>query len=223
MIPVFDHGFLYGEGIYETLRTYDGEPFLFDRHMRRLRASASMIHLDVPISDGEIAASHPTMEAAGSGTRRSVPPIARHARRRRAHVRSCGVPPAARGDYREAARGRPERGVRARRAVALVEHRSQSPRLGESDHQVQQPAEQLAGDAGGLSARRLRRGHAQLSRRTRRMHDRQPVRRARGRALTPPLDAGLLGGLTREFVFEVGGRWDRSAGAHPPRCGPVRR
>ena len=41
VISVFDHGFLYGEGVYETLRTYDGEPFLFDRHLRRLRASAS--------------------------------------------------------------------------------------------------------------------------------------------------------------------------------------
>ena len=36
MISVFDHGFLYGEGIYETLRTYDGRPFLYDRHLRRL-------------------------------------------------------------------------------------------------------------------------------------------------------------------------------------------
>ncbi len=40
VISVFDHGFLYGEGVYETLRTYNGQPFLFDRHMRRLRASA---------------------------------------------------------------------------------------------------------------------------------------------------------------------------------------
>ena len=43
VISVFDHGFLYGEGVYETLRTYNGEPFLFDRHMRRLRTSASML------------------------------------------------------------------------------------------------------------------------------------------------------------------------------------
>ncbi len=49
VISVFDHGFLYGEGVYEVLRTYDGVPFLFDRHMRRLRASASMIRLDVPM------------------------------------------------------------------------------------------------------------------------------------------------------------------------------
>ena len=37
VISVFDHGFLYGEGVYETLRTYNGQPFLFDRHMARLR------------------------------------------------------------------------------------------------------------------------------------------------------------------------------------------
>ena len=48
-ISVFDHGFLYGEGVYEDARTYNGEPFLFDRHMQRLRASAAMILLDVPV------------------------------------------------------------------------------------------------------------------------------------------------------------------------------
>ena len=54
-ISVFDHGFLYGEGIYETLRTYGGRPFLFARHMRRLRASAGMLTLEVPLVDQEIA------------------------------------------------------------------------------------------------------------------------------------------------------------------------
>src|SRR4029453_3986589 len=33
VIPVYDHGFLYGEGVYEVLRTYDGAPFFFERHM----------------------------------------------------------------------------------------------------------------------------------------------------------------------------------------------
>jgi branched-chain amino acid aminotransferase len=51
VIPVYDHGFLYGEGIYETLRTYDHVPFLYDRHVRRLRASAAHLQLDVPFSD----------------------------------------------------------------------------------------------------------------------------------------------------------------------------
>src|SRR6185295_4881452 len=53
-IPVFDHGFLYGEGVYETLRTYHGQPFLFDRHMRRLRNSARMIALPVLFTDDEM-------------------------------------------------------------------------------------------------------------------------------------------------------------------------
>ncbi|MBA3949604.1 MAG: aminotransferase class IV, partial [Acidobacteria bacterium] len=56
VIPVFDHGFLYGEGVYETLRTYGGKPFLFDAHMKRLRRSAGMITLDVPGTDDEMMA-----------------------------------------------------------------------------------------------------------------------------------------------------------------------
>jgi hypothetical protein len=31
VVSVYDHGFLYGEGVYETLRTYNREPFLFER------------------------------------------------------------------------------------------------------------------------------------------------------------------------------------------------
>ena len=51
VISVFDHGFLYGEGVYETLRTYNRRLFLFDRHARRLRRSASMIALDLPFRE----------------------------------------------------------------------------------------------------------------------------------------------------------------------------
>jgi branched-chain amino acid aminotransferase len=65
-IPVYDHGFLYGEGVYETLRTYNRVPFLYDRHMRRLRASAGHLQLDVPFSDEGLAAwIGDTMAAAG--------------------------------------------------------------------------------------------------------------------------------------------------------------
>lgn len=54
VVPVYDHGFLYGEGVYEVVRTYNGVPFLFEPHMRRLRQSARLIQLDVPFSDGEL-------------------------------------------------------------------------------------------------------------------------------------------------------------------------
>jgi branched-chain amino acid aminotransferase len=55
VVPVYDHGFLYGEGVYETLRTYNHVPFLYDRHMRRLRGSAERLHLDVPFDDAALA------------------------------------------------------------------------------------------------------------------------------------------------------------------------
>jgi len=44
-ISVFDHGFLYGDGVYETIRVYDGIAFMIDEHIKRLYRSASMIAL----------------------------------------------------------------------------------------------------------------------------------------------------------------------------------
>ncbi|WP_224366447.1 aminotransferase class IV [Hyalangium versicolor] len=35
-VPAFDHGFLYGDGLFETLRTYGGVPFRLDEHLARL-------------------------------------------------------------------------------------------------------------------------------------------------------------------------------------------
>lgn len=54
VVPVYDHGFVYGEGVYETLRTYHHVPFLYDRHMRRLRQSADRLLLDVPFDDATL-------------------------------------------------------------------------------------------------------------------------------------------------------------------------
>ncbi|MBI5196703.1 MAG: branched-chain-amino-acid transaminase [Nitrospirae bacterium] len=54
LISVFDHGFLYGDGIYETLRAYDGVAFKFDEHIERLFRSAAMIGLKIPMSPADI-------------------------------------------------------------------------------------------------------------------------------------------------------------------------
>jgi branched-chain amino acid aminotransferase len=48
VISVFDHGFLYGDGVYETMRVYDGVTFMLDEHLRRLFRSASLIGLTIP-------------------------------------------------------------------------------------------------------------------------------------------------------------------------------
>jgi branched-chain amino acid aminotransferase len=53
-ISVFDHGFLYGDGIYETMRAYDGVVFMIDEHVRRLFRSASLIGLDFGKSAEEV-------------------------------------------------------------------------------------------------------------------------------------------------------------------------
>ena len=47
-IPVLDHGLLFGDSVYETLRTYGGKPFLFARHFARLEHSARGIDLKLP-------------------------------------------------------------------------------------------------------------------------------------------------------------------------------
>ena len=50
VVSVFDHGLLFGDGVYETLRTYNQIPFLLHRHLDRLRASARAIALRVPLT-----------------------------------------------------------------------------------------------------------------------------------------------------------------------------
>jgi branched-chain amino acid aminotransferase len=48
-VSVFDHGFLFGDSIYETMRTYDRRIFLLERHMQRLQNSAHMLRLVLPL------------------------------------------------------------------------------------------------------------------------------------------------------------------------------
>ncbi|TLY43059.1 MAG: branched-chain amino acid aminotransferase, partial [Nitrospirae bacterium] len=51
VVSVFDHGYLYGDGIYETLRAYAGRIFMLQQHLARLRRSGRLIGLDLPIPE----------------------------------------------------------------------------------------------------------------------------------------------------------------------------
>lgn len=51
LVSVFDHGFLYGDGVYETIRSYGNRIFMRDQHLARLQRSADAIGLTVPIPD----------------------------------------------------------------------------------------------------------------------------------------------------------------------------
>jgi len=51
VVSVFDHGFLYGDGVYETIRSYGSRIFMRDQHLARLCRSADGIGLTIPIPD----------------------------------------------------------------------------------------------------------------------------------------------------------------------------
>ncbi|NOT21179.1 MAG: branched-chain amino acid aminotransferase [Nitrospiraceae bacterium] len=51
VVSVFDHGFLYGDGVYETIRSYGNRIFMRDQHLARLRRSADAIGLTIPIPE----------------------------------------------------------------------------------------------------------------------------------------------------------------------------
>ncbi|NUP99411.1 MAG: branched-chain-amino-acid transaminase [Armatimonadetes bacterium] len=55
-VSIFDHGLLYGDGVFEGIRAYNGRVFRLDEHIRRLYDSARTIMLEIPLSREEYAA-----------------------------------------------------------------------------------------------------------------------------------------------------------------------
>ena len=55
-ISVFDHGLLYGDGVFEGIRFYNDRVFRLDEHIDRLWSSAKSIALEVPMSKSELVA-----------------------------------------------------------------------------------------------------------------------------------------------------------------------
>ncbi len=55
-VSVFDHGLLYGDGVFEGIRLYGGNVFRLDEHLERLEYSAKAILLELPMTRAELAA-----------------------------------------------------------------------------------------------------------------------------------------------------------------------
>jgi len=49
-VSVFDRGFLYGDSVFESLRSYQGTPFALDEHLARLKRSAERVAIPLPVS-----------------------------------------------------------------------------------------------------------------------------------------------------------------------------
>jgi branched-chain amino acid aminotransferase len=218
-ISIFDHGFLYGEGVYETLRTYNGEPFLFDRHMQRLRNSAEMIVLEVPFEDDEfLRRSIDTLKAAGLGTAQPAPLQHRdNAAPAEAYLRillTRGIgeltyDPAATPDPSLVIIVKPlpvpaavdfERGVKVCMVDIIRNHpRSVNPLIKSNNLLNNALGMQQALRKGGVECVfRNYRGELSECSQSNLFIIKDGVVR------TPALEAGLLAGITRAFVFELG-------------------
>lgn len=55
-VPVFDHGFVVGDGVFESIRVLGGLPFAWSRHVARLHRSADRLGLELPATDIELRA-----------------------------------------------------------------------------------------------------------------------------------------------------------------------
>jgi branched-chain amino acid aminotransferase len=204
LVPVFDHGFLYGEGVYETLRTYERVPFLFDRHVRRLRASAEMIALNVPLDDRQLLERVEATMAAlpGSGEAYIRILVTRGVGDLSYDLSATPTPsvviivkpfvsPAAR---------KIEQGIAVATVSVLRNHPSSVNPLIKSNNLLNNALAMQEAIRKGAEEAVMRNYRGELAECS---QSNLFIVRG-GAALTPALDAGLLSGITRAFVIEIG-------------------
>src|SRR5260370_41796401 len=56
LVSIFDRGFLYGDGLFETVRVRAGKPFRWQQHVERLQRGAEFLRLRLPYCPAEIRA-----------------------------------------------------------------------------------------------------------------------------------------------------------------------
>jgi len=214
-VSVFDRGFLYGDSVYEVIRTYGGRPFELDAHLARLRHSADRIGFD-PKWDSSRTASEiaRTVEASRGG---DVPDHAAapwNAGERYIRVvmtrgaGEIGLDPALAVDPLALVIVQPLSGPPARAYVegvkaAIVGVRRASP-------QAIDPSAKTGAHLSNVLA--LKEARAAGAHEALLLDDRGFVTEGsssnvfavhRGRVLTPPLAAGILEGVTRGVVLRL--------------------
>jgi len=201
-VSVFDHGLLYGDGVFEGLRAYSGRVFRLREHLERLWASARAICLEIPTTPEQLGrAIEETLAANGlaDGYVRVV--ITRGAG-------SLGLDPGRTRDPQviviadTIALYPPELTARGLRLVTAATQRSHSaalsPRI-KSLNYLNNIMAKLEGQQAGCVEALMLNHKGEVAECT---ADNVFVVRG-GRLLTPPPDAGILEGITRGAVMDL--------------------
>ena len=205
VVSVYDHGLLYGDGVFEGIRVYGGRVFLMRRHIRRLYESARAIRLEIPKSqDDMMTACRETVAANGitDGYIRLV--ITRGGDQLGLDIRSTRDPQII--IIADSIKLYPDEyyrdGLKLITASTIRNHPAAlSPRIKSLNYLNNIMAKVEATDAGCLEAVML--------------NHKGEVAECTGDNLflvrdgvlaTPPLDAGILAGCTRETVLMLAGK-----------------
>jgi len=203
VVSVFDHGFLYGEGIYETLRTYRGVPFLLDRHLKRLRASAGMIDLTIPQDDAALtgAIADTMASAALEGEQYLRLLVTRGVGELSYDPSTCPVPTVV-IIVKPHAENTPEaieHGIALITSSVLRNHPQAINPLIKSNNLLNNALAMQEAIRAGAQEALMRNYLGEISE----CAQSNFFIVARGEILTPPLHSGLLEGVTRNFILDV--------------------
>jgi branched-chain amino acid aminotransferase len=202
-VSVYDRGFLYGDSVFETVRTYGGEPFALAEHMARLERSAARVGIAMPIPAADFAmeirvavraARNPenyarAMLSRGSGPVGLDPALAVAPLRVILVEPLAPLPPAF---YRD--------------GVGVITVRT--ARAGDAAHGAK--VGNYLGSLLALKEAKARGAHEALI-----LDASGPVVRG-GELVTPPEQAGILAGITRAHLIEIAAEL-----GHPLRLGPL--
>lgn len=201
-ISVYDHGLLYGDGVFEGMRTYDGRVFRLRAHLERLVDSARAIALTVPVAIEEL--ERVTIEVvarAGFAEAYLRHIVTRGQGDLGVDARKCRDPQVIiiGDELRMFPREKLEAGLRVVTASTPTPHReSMSPRVKSLNYLPHVMAKFEGGTAGADEVLMLDpSGHvAEAS-------GQNLFVVTRGVLRTPPASAGILKGITRDVVLEL--------------------
>jgi branched-chain amino acid aminotransferase len=201
-VSVLDNGFTFGDAVYETLRTYAGRPFHLDRHLARLRASAARLGFEAPFGDA-VFASRLDELLARAGNEESYIRIILTRGEGDISYRFDRVKGPTLVMVVKPFEAPPERDYAEGIAVVIASVRRNHPR-------ALDPAIKSNNLLNNILA--VREGQAQGAAEVILLNDLGEVAEGassnvfvvkHGRASTPPLEAGILSGITRRLVLDL--------------------